>query len=136
MEKLKFAFATNDGELFINEHFGDADFYDIYEISADKTQFVKRIHNTSEEEDEEIHADPKKAKSIVDLLKTENVKVVCSKVFGPNIMRIKKKFVCVLLNNKNIQDSILTVQANINNIIDELEKGENRSFINLKKISD
>ena len=51
-------------------------------------------------------------------------------------MRIKKKFVCVLLNNKNIQDSILTVQANINNIIDELEKGENRSFINLKKISD
>ncbi|MCD6112880.1 MAG: hypothetical protein J7J86_06395, partial [Bacteroidales bacterium] len=63
----------------------------------------------------------------------ENVKVVCSKVFGPNIMRIKKKFVCVLLNNKNIQDSILTVQANINNIIDELEKGENRSFINLKK---
>lgn len=134
MEKLKFAFATDDGISFINRHFGDADFYDIYEISADKNKFIKRIDNTTE--DEEIHADPKKAKNIVDLLKIENVKVVCSKVFGPNIMRIKKKFVCVLLNNKNIQDSILTVQANINNIIDELEKGENRSFINLKKISD
>lgn len=63
MEKLKFAFATDDGISFINRHFGDADFYDIYEISADKNKFIKRIDNTTE--DEEIHADPKKAKTLL-----------------------------------------------------------------------
>lgn len=132
MEKLKFAFATNDGELFINEHFGDADFYDIYEISALENKFINRIDNTTE--DEKIHADPKKAKNIVDLLKIEDVKVICSKVFGPNIKRIRKKFVCILLNNENIQDSISTIQNNINQIIEENNKGEIRNYINLKNI--
>jgi predicted Fe-Mo cluster-binding NifX family protein len=129
---LLFAFATDDGTKYIDRHFGDADFYDIYEISSNESKFIKRINNTTEEED--IHADPKKASSIVDLLKIEKVQVAISKVFGPNIKRIKKKFVCGLFNDPQISDSIKIIQKNINVFIDEWEKGETRNHINMKNI--
>lgn len=129
---LRFAFATDDGKSFIDRHFGDADYYDIYEISSIENKFIKRINNTTEEDDENIHADPKKAKSVVDLLKLEDVQIVASKIFGPNIKRIKKKFVCALLNDEQISDSIKIIQKDIDIFIDEWKKGETRNHINLK----
>jgi len=57
--KFKAAFATDDGKTFMERHFGDALFYDIYEFEDDKALFVKRIENTVPEE-EEVHADPRK----------------------------------------------------------------------------
>ncbi len=132
MEKIKVAFATDDGKHFIKRHFGDAYYYDIYEISVFGNKFIKRINNTSEEDDKNIHGDPKKAKGIVDLLKHENVQVAASKIFGPNINKIKVKFVCVLLDDEQISDSFKTIQKNINIIINEWGKGEIRGYINLK----
>ncbi len=130
--KLLFAFATDDGTKFIDRHFGDANYYDIYEISSDENKFIKRINNTTEEDDENIHADPKKAGSIAKLLKSDNIQVVISKAFGPNIKRIKKKFVCGLFNDLQISDSIKTIQNNMDVFIDEWETGENRNHINFK----
>lgn len=130
--KLLFAFATDDGTKFIDRHFGDANYYDIYEISSNESKFIKRINNTTEEDDENIHADPKKAGSIAKLLNAEKVQVVISKVFGPNIKRIKKKFVCGLFNDSQISDSINTIQNNMNIFIEEWENGENRNHINMK----
>jgi len=131
--KFNIAFATDDGESFIDRHFGDSKYYDIYEISETNSAFVKRIKNTTEEDNEEIHADPKKAKGVVSLFKGENIKVLVSKVFGPNIKRIKTKFVCILMNNK-INKSIESLQQNIDLINDEWEKGEERNHLNLKKV--
>jgi hypothetical protein len=73
-----------------------------------------------------------KAKGVTVLLKNENVQVVVSKIYGQNIKRIRKIFVCILMNNKEISDSIKTIQKNIDIIINEWEKGESRSYINLK----
>ena len=129
---LRFAFATDDGKTYIDRHFGDADYYDIYEISSTENKFIKRINNTTEEDDEDIHADPVKAKGVVDLFKLDKVQIVVSKVFGPNIKRIKKKFVCVLFNDEKISDSIKIIQKNIDIFVDEWEKGETRNHINLK----
>ena len=129
--KIITAFATDDGKSFIKRHFGDAYYYDIYEISASEAKFIKRIKNTTDE-DQDIHADTKKAKGVTVLLKNENVQVVVSKIYGPNIKRIRKIFVCILMNNKKISDSIKTIQKNIDIIINEWEKGESRSYINLK----
>ncbi len=131
---MKVAFATDDGEKYIDNHFGDAKYYDVYEILESESKFIKRISNTTEEDDEEIHADPKKAKGVVSLFKNEDIQTVVSKVFGPNIKRIRKKFVCILMNNQNIQDSIKIVQDNLNAISDEWEKGEDRKHLNLKNI--
>ncbi|MBN2789270.1 MAG: dinitrogenase iron-molybdenum cofactor biosynthesis protein [Candidatus Delongbacteria bacterium] len=121
------AFATDDGKLFMDRHFGDAKYYDIYRISASGMELIKRIDNTTEEEEEEIHADPRKAKDISGLLKEENVQVVVSKVFGPNIKRIKKNFVCVVMEKeKEIFDSIAKMQSFFDIIVREWEKGEDR----------
>ena len=128
MEKIRVAFATDNGKTFMGRHFGDADFYDIYEIDGNKANFIKRIDNTVDEE-EEVHADPKKAKGISKLLLNENVNVVVSKIFGPNIKRIKKKFVCIVVKDEEIEEGINKICVNIEKIYNEWEKGEERKHL-------
>ncbi len=60
------------------------------------------------------------------------MKVVVSKAFGPNIKRIKKKFVCVLMNDDSLEKSISTFRKNFKMILDEWEKGEARNHLSLK----
>ncbi len=129
---MKTAFASENGKSYIDKHFGDSDYYYIYEISSSEIKFIKKISNISEEEDEDIHADPKKAKSVAKMLKAENVKVVVSKIYGPNIKRIRKNFVCVLMNDDDISDSIKTIQQKSDILLKEWNKGEDRNHINLK----
>ncbi len=129
MEKIKVAFATDDGSNFINRHFGDARFYDIYEIEGNQANYLKRVDNTTEEE--EIHADPKKAKGIANLLLEENVSVVISKIFGPNIKRIRKKFVCVVMKDNDISEGIQKICDNTEKIYEEWEKGSDRQHLKL-----
>ena len=127
MEKLKVAFATDNGKSFMSRHFGDAKYYYIYEIDNNSANFIKKIDNNTEEED--IHADPKKAKGITNLLSEENVTVVVSKVFGPNIKRIKKKFVCIVVKEEKIEESIHNICDNIEKIFNEWEKGKERKHL-------
>lgn len=129
MKKLKVAFATDDGKTFMGRHFGDAEHYYIYEIDDENANFIKKIDNTTEEED--MHADPKKAKGISNLLLDEDVSVVVSKVFGPNIKRIKKKFVCVVVKDEEINESINKICLNVGKIYKEWEKGKDRKHLSL-----
>jgi len=130
MIKLKAAFATDNGKTFMVRHFGDADFFDIYEIENDQANFIKRISNSSDEE-EEVHADPKKAKGITNLLQEEDIKIVVSKIFGPNIKRIRKKFVCIVVKDEEIDKSIIKICHSIDRIHEEWEKGIERKHISL-----
>lgn len=130
LEKLKVAFATDDGKTFMSRHFGDAEYYYIYEIDNENVEFIKKISNTTEEE-EDIHADPKKAKSIAKLLKKEQVQILVSKVFGSNIVRIKKKFVCILIKENSIESGIEIIKNNLSTIIEEWGKGEERQYLSL-----
>ena len=132
MKKLTVAFATDDGEEFINRHFGDAKFYDIYKIDENNAEFVKRIRNSVDEE-KDVHADTKKAKGIANLLLQKNVNVVVSKIFGPNIKRIKKKFVCVIINDEKITASLNRLCARVQILLDEWKKGKKRKHLNFKK---
>ena len=132
MEKILVAFATDNGQNFIDRHFGDADYYDIYKVDEDSADFVQRIDNTVDEV-EEVHADPKKAKGVTNLLMNENVKVVVSKIFGPNIKRIKKKFVCIVMNDESLDKSIGRLCKNIRLVVDEWEKGAERKHLVFRK---
>ncbi len=131
MKKLKVAFATNDGNTFMDRHFGDADYYYIYKIDGENPVYINKINNTTEEEEEDIHADPKKAKGISSLLRDENVSIVVSKVFGPNIKRIKKNFVCVIIKDETIEEGIKKINDNFDMIISEWEKGSERKHLSL-----
>ena len=130
MKKLKVAFATDDGKTLMGRHFGDAELYYIYEINIENAEFIKKISNTTEDE-EDVHADPKKAGSITKLLKQEKVQVVVSKIFGTNIKRIKKKFVCILIKEKSIESGIEIIKKNILAITEQLDLGEDRLYLSL-----
>ena len=129
---LKLACATDDGKTYVDEHFGEAKFYDIYTISKEGYEYIKRIENTTDEEDDEneMHGDPRKAKGISEILKEEDgISVLVSRQFGLNIKRMKKKFVPVIVRTEKIEDGLNIVKNNIDIIIAEKEKGENRNHI-------
>lgn len=131
------AFGTDDGIHFTDRHFGDSNRFDIYELSNNEFKFIKQVDNNSIEET--THADPKKAKSIAKLLEEHEVTVVFSKQFGPNIKRIKNNFVCIKVENDDLE-SIKTLAIENINTIDEMWNYDNRGFItqtkNLFKIND
>ncbi len=128
-EKMKVAFATDNGINFMDRHFGDALHYRIYEINEDNFELIDSIENNTEEE--KRHADPKKAKNITNLLKEKDVQVAVSKIFGPNIKRIKSKFVCILTKEKTIEEAIISIQKNISLIQKEWELGEERNYLRI-----
>lgn len=132
MQSLVVAFATDDGKGFMDRHFGDAKFYELYRIDERSSEYIGRLINTTEEDDEEIHADPKKAGGIVALLRQSHVQVVVSKIFGPNIKRIRKRFVCVLMNDAEISLGIERIQNHYAEILDAWNEGEERTFFNYK----
>ena len=131
MNKVKIALATDDGETFMGRHFGDSKLYKIYELGPESAEYLKTIDNTVDEE-EEVHADPKKAQGIAQLLKQEGVQVVASKVFGPNIKRIKKKFVCIVIGEDELDTGLQEVQNNFAKVVAEWDKGQQRKHLVLR----
>lgn len=125
--KLRVAFATDDGKTFIARHFGDADYYHVYEIEGNEAKHISVIKNTPGEED--VHADPKKAKGITQLLKSEGVSVAVAKVFGPNIKRIKQLFVCIVTKENTIKSAVNNIIADKDRIEHEWEKGKEREHL-------
>lgn len=129
MENFKVAFASNDGDVFNVEHFGDSNYYYIYEINKLDTKFIKTIKNNTKNIKEEVHADPNKAKGVSQMMKEEAIKVVVAKVFGPNIKRINKNFVCVIIKDANLAEAIERIQANLEQVREAWNKGEKRSHL-------
>jgi predicted Fe-Mo cluster-binding NifX family protein len=127
--KLIIACATDDSINFVDRHFGDADFYNIYELNSEGYTLIGVVNNTTEEE--EIHADPKKAKGISQILKSKNVNVVMTKVFGPNIKRIRKTFVSVISRERTIIESMNLLVTKFELLEKTFNDGEERDLIKL-----
>ena len=124
------ACATDDGKNFITRHFGDAKSYLIYELKGGKFILNCIVANSTEEEN--IHADPKKAKSIVNLLMEKNVNVGLTKVFGPNIKRVKKHFVPILISVDPIEAGLQKVLEAFEKVQKAIELGDKREHIDLR----
>ncbi|MCD6583522.1 MAG: dinitrogenase iron-molybdenum cofactor biosynthesis protein [Candidatus Omnitrophica bacterium] len=123
-----FAFATDDGKTLRGEgHFGNASSYSIYKISSDGYEFIEKRDNFEVEEDEDDkHGDPDKAKAVSSLLK--GVDVFVGKRFGPNIKRMIKKFVCIVIREKSvrIEEAVKLIKDNMDRVEEEYKKGEAR----------
>jgi len=118
--KIKLACGTDDGIEFSNEHFGSSKYFLIYELDLDtkKLKFLEKLENSSPEE--EIHGDPKKAKKISELM--EEVSVLVGFEMGPNIIRIRKKFIPVVSREKNIKIALEELKELNHEIKIELDK--------------
>jgi len=97
---LKIACATDDDVHFHDGHFGDAQKYIIYDVSSEKYSKIGKIPNLSIEE--KFHGDLKKAQSITTIMKKQGIEVLVNKQFGPNIVRIRKKFLPVIVSDNEI----------------------------------
>jgi dissimilatory sulfite reductase (desulfoviridin) alpha/beta subunit len=80
--------------------------------------------------DESIHGDPEKAKATSSVL--EGVDVLVGRKFGPNLPRLLGKFVCVVVRTNTITSAIATIHNNVDRIIEEKNKEEDRKHIVLK----
>jgi len=131
--KIKLACGTDNGTEFTNEHFGSSKYFLIYEFDLETKdlRFIKRIENSTPEE--EKHGDIKKAKSVSELLKS--VFVLVAFRYGPNIIRIKKRFVPIISREKNIEEILNKVKLYINEIKSEIEKekGIDKDIIYIKR---
>lgn len=128
--KYKVAFATDDGKNLVDKHYGDADYYVIYEISKEESVFVEKRENTTEKEEDEIHGDPRKASSIGQLMK--GVQILCNKQFGQNIKRMKKKFLPILFDIDNIEEAIKIIQSRFDEVQKEWDNGEDRKYLTFR----
>jgi len=129
--KFLVAFGTDDGKNLNNDHVGMAKFFYVYEFSNGKEEIVEKRENTRFEGDETAkHGDPEKAKATSSVL--EGVDVLVGRKFGPNLPRLLRKFVCVLVRTNTITSAIEAIHNNMDRIAEEKNKEEGRKHIVLK----
>ena len=129
--KFLVAFGTDDGKNLNNDHVGMAKFFYVYEFSNGKEEIVEKRENTRFEGDETAkHGDPEKAKATSSVL--EGVDVLVGRKFGPNLPRLLRKFVCVLVRTNTITSAIEAIHNNMDRIAEERNKEEGRKHIVLK----
>ena len=129
--ELLIAFSTDDGKNFNNGHFGMAKYYYIYNFSGEEQEFVERRKNVEFKGDESMkHGDPQKAKATSSVL--EGIDVLVGRKFGPNLPRILKKFVCVVVRKNAISDAVKIINMNLDRIFDEKNKTKDRKHIVLR----
>jgi len=129
--ELIVAFSTDDEENFNDDHFGMAKYFHIYKFSDGREEFVETRKNVKYEEDESLkHGDPGKAKATSSAV--GNADVIIGKKMGPNIVRLLKRYVCIVTKTNTIADAIQLVHENMEKIIEEKNKGEDRKHIVLR----
>ena len=136
MSTIKVAVGTDDGVNITTEHFGSAKKYLIYELTAkDKLPtLVKEIENNTM--DEARHGDPQKAKGVMGLLK--GIDAFLGLEMGPNIVRIRKKVVPVISEEKNVEIAIKLLSTKFDVLEKEVKvpQGENKTVerMNMAKL--
>jgi len=129
--KFLVAFGTDDGKNFNNEHVGMAKYFYVYRFSEGKEELVERRENAKLEGNESMrHGDPKKAKATSSVL--ENVDVLVGRRFGPNLPRLLKKFVCVVVRTDSVANAIEAIHNNMDLVVEQKNKGESRKHIVLR----
>ncbi|MFP4458876.1 MAG: NifB/NifX family molybdenum-iron cluster-binding protein [Candidatus Zixiibacteriota bacterium] len=130
MNHFNIAIATDDENLIANRHFGEAKSYLIYNIQNNSAEFLSKIENTSRRESNDSgHGDAAKAMDVKNLLKRRDVDVILGHKIGPNITRIRKRFVPIVSRKRDIEDTLGLVVRSFSKIYNEIKKDEKEHFI-------
>jgi len=110
---VRVAFSTDDGKLLVDDHFGEGKYFHIYDIGRDTYRLVDIRENKSGEERE--HGDPLKAKKIAEILR--DVDVLVGYRMGPNINRMKKRFLPIVSRTRDIHENIKLITRNMDEVM-------------------
>jgi len=129
VEELAIAIGTDDEKIIKpDDHIGMSKYFQVWKYSNGKLNFKETRENVKYTEDEtRIHGDPKKAEAMASVLK--DIDVLVGKIMGPNIERLKNKFVAVIIREPKIEKSLKIIRENINEIVEEKEKTERKGLI-------
>lgn len=126
--ELLVAFSTNDGENMLHKHAGQASGFDIYRFSNGGTEFLERRDNSEYKGHEtKKHGDPKKAWATLEAL--SGVHVLVAKTYGPNLPRLLRKLLCVVVRVQKISDALEIIKKKLEVLLKEYEKGEARKHL-------
>jgi len=131
IREIRFAFAVNQLNGFVPEHFGNADKYLIFNWENNELVFLKEEINTFNDHDETLeHGLKEKGRAIIELLQNINVNVLVSRQFGKNIQMINQHFIPVIVFSDTIEDVEPIMKKHIKCIEDELNNktGEFKLF--------
>ena len=128
-EELTISMGTDDSKIIkSDDHVGMSKYYLIYGYSEGEMNFKEKRENIKYQEDKtKVHGDLKKAKKVSSVL--EGVDIIVGKMLGPNIKRLKNKFVCVIIREPKIKKALEIIKENINEIVEEKNKIERRGII-------
>jgi len=129
VEELTIAIGTDNEKIIKpDDHIGMSEYFQVWKYSNGELIFKETRENVKYVEDEaRIHGDPKKAEATTSVLK--DIDVLVGKMMGPNIKRLKNKFVTVIIREPEIEKSLKIIRENINEIVEEKEKTERRGLI-------
>jgi len=130
--ELLVAFSTHDGEnLVTDNHAGTARYFDVYSFTDSEVKFVERRENSKYGGDESMkHGDPKKAQQSLHAL--DQVAAWVNPRFGPNLPRLLKKLLCVIVRVQTIHEGVELIRDNFSAVVAECAKGEDRRHLVLK----
>jgi len=138
---LVVAFATLDGTTLPKEHFGEARQYEIYRITADSTTKLESVINPrdSSQHGKESHqhhhqhsGNTAKGAGIGRMLGEHNVQVMVSRAFGPNIKRMRERFVPVKVDTIDLSASISLLQRHWDAVQSHWRQGQDRKHLVLR----
>lgn len=122
-EKIIFAFAVNQKNHFVKNHFGDADKYLIYEATQNEMKFVEEKINSTKNIDETAkpeHGSQKKGNAVIKFMKQRGVNVLVAKQFGKNIKMVNKHFIPVIISKEIPKDVSVIIFKHLKWFKDEL----------------
>jgi predicted Fe-Mo cluster-binding NifX family protein len=126
--ELLVAFSTNDGENMFHKHAGQASYFDIYRFSNGGAEFRERRDNSAYKGNESMkHGDPKKAQATLEAL--SGVHVLVAKKYGPNLPKLLRRLLCVVVRVQKISDALRIMKKKLEVVLKEYEKGEARKHL-------
>ncbi|WP_456398268.1 NifB/NifX family molybdenum-iron cluster-binding protein [Palaeococcus sp. (in: euryarchaeotes)] len=123
MRKLKVAFGMENDNTLIDAHYGDSDFFAIYEVRENGTfELLEKRHNSAKDMEEEGHGDPRKFKAIINQLK--DVDVLAAFRMGPNFLRIRDESnkVAFFTRTRDLKLALQRIVENFENIWEQVQE--------------
>ncbi|MBU0608242.1 MAG: hypothetical protein KKI08_10150 [Armatimonadetes bacterium] len=130
--ELIVAFSTHDGvNLVTDDHAGMARYFVVYRVSDDEAEFLERRENSKYKGNEALkHGDPNKAQQSLSAL--EGVDAWANPRFGPNLPRLLKEVLCVVVRVNTIEEGLALIRNNLSAVAAECARGEERKHLLLK----
>ncbi len=110
---MKVAFGMEDDKNLTDGHYGDSNYFLIYEFDGEKFRLLEKRENKAASVDEEAHGDVKKFKAVISQL--EDVDVLAAFRMGPNFLRIRENTSkkVIFTKTKELEKALETVKKEL-----------------------